>query len=95
MRRGGASAARAENGGSSGPPSFFALLGALGRRGRALTRFGPAPTYSIQQPSRYRASPGRSMITELSERSKQVFRQIVDTFVETGEKMGIGHEPVV
>lgn len=28
------------------------------------------------------------MITELSERSKQVFRQIVDTFVETGEPIG-------
>ncbi len=28
------------------------------------------------------------MITELSERSKQIFRQIVDTFVETGEPIG-------
>jgi heat-inducible transcriptional repressor len=28
------------------------------------------------------------MITELSERSKQIFRQIVDTYVETGEPIG-------
>src|SRR5215216_5117453 len=28
------------------------------------------------------------MIIELSERSKQIFRQIVDTYVETGEPIG-------
>ena len=28
------------------------------------------------------------MITALSERSKQIFRQIVDTYVETGEPIG-------
>jgi maleylacetate reductase len=29
------------------------------------------------------------MIIELSERSKQIFRQIVDTYVETGEPIGL------
>jgi heat-inducible transcriptional repressor len=28
------------------------------------------------------------MITELSERSREIFRQIVDTYVETGEPIG-------
>lgn len=32
--------------------------------------------------------PGWSMIIELNERSKQIFRQIVDTYVETGEPIG-------
>jgi heat-inducible transcriptional repressor len=34
------------------------------------------------------SAPGWSMIIELNERSKQIFRQIVDTYVETGEPIG-------